>query len=89
MTAQGRVSLNDLTNPEGTVHDNQLFFEIEKSIFVSGYAGTLRAIHVEVHGGSVILSGNLPSYYLKQIVQVSAMKVDGVVQVSNEIQVDQ
>tara|TARA_R110002049_G_scaffold234002_6_gene407346 strand:+ start:8367 stop:8636 length:270 start_codon:yes stop_codon:yes gene_type:complete len=89
MTTQGRVSLNDFTVPEGTVHDNQILLEIEKTIFVSGYAGTLRAIHVEVHRGSVILSGILPSYYLKQIVQVSAMKVDGVVQVSNEIQVDQ
>ena len=88
MTTQGGVSLNDQTDVDGSIHDEQLLLAIEKALFITGHAGTLRGIQVEVHAGSVVLSGRLPSYYLKQIAQVSTMKVDGVVQVSNEIQVD-
>ncbi|MCH7990270.1 MAG: BON domain-containing protein [Planctomycetes bacterium] len=79
--------MNDQTNVDGSIHDEQLFSEIERALLISGYAGTLRGIQVEVHAGSVVLSGRLPSYYLKQIVQVIAMRVDGVVQVRNGIQV--
>ena len=70
------------------MRDEQLLLAIEKALFITGYAGTLRGIQVEVHAGSVVLSGRLPSYYLKQTAQVNAMKVDGVVHVRNEIQVD-
>ena len=87
MTTQGGVAVNAQTNVDGSIHDEQLFLEIERALLISGYAGTLRGIQVEVHAGSVVLSGRLPSYYLKQIAQVSAMRVDGVVQVRNEIQV--
>ena len=87
MTTQGGVAVNDQTNVDGSIRDEQLFSEIERALLITGHAGTLRGIQVEVHAGSVVLSGRLPSYYLKQIAQVSAMNIDGVVQVRNGIQV--
>ena len=88
MTTQGGVAVNAQTNVDGSIRDEQLFSEIEQALVITGYAGPLRGIQIEVHAGSVVLSGRLPSYYLKQTAQVSAMKVDGVVQVRNKIQVD-
>ena len=85
MTTQGGVAANDHTIVDGAIHDEQLFSQIEKALLITGFAGTLREIQIEVHAGSVVLSGRLPSYYLKQIAQVSAMRIDGVLQVSNEI----
>ena len=88
MTIQGCISVKGQTDVDGSVRGEQLLLAIEKALLITGYAGTLRGIQVDVHADSVVLSGRLPSYYLKQIAQVSAMKVDGVVQVRNEIQVD-
>lgn len=88
MTIQGGISVNGHTDVDGSVRDEQLLSAIEKALFITGYSGTLRGIQVEVHAGSVVLSGRLPSYYLKQTAQVNAMKVHGVVQVINEISVD-
>ncbi len=88
MTNQGRSGVEVQTDGSVSMCDEQLLSAIEKALLITGHAGTLRGIQIEVHAGSVVLSGRLPTYYLKQIAQVSTMNVEGVVQVSNEIQVD-
>lgn len=67
--------------------DLQLRSQIEGALAVSDHAWSLRSVLVEVVAGCVVLSGRLPSYYLKQVAQSDVMKVDGVAQVRNEIRV--
>jgi len=67
--------------------DLKLRSQIEGALAVSDHAGSLRSVHVEVRAGCVILSGRLPSYYLKQVAQTDVMKVHGVMQIRNEIHV--
>ena len=69
------------------VCDEQILSEVKRALQVPGHVGTLRKIRVEILEGCVVLSGRLPSYYLKQIAQTAAMKVGGVLQLENEIQV--
>jgi osmotically-inducible protein OsmY len=47
----------------------------------------LRAIQCACHEGAVTLRGRVPSFYLKQTVQVQVEKVDGVEQVINLVDV--
>ena len=50
--------------------------------------GRLRRIDVEVEGQTVFLRGRLPSFYLKQMAQVTVLAVPGVALLRNEIQVE-
>lgn len=47
----------------------------------------VRSVSCEYHQGILFLRGQLPSYFLKQIAQETVAKLDGVVRVSNEIEV--
>lgn len=49
--------------------------------------GWLRRIEVGVEGGCVVLRGQVPSYYLKQMALAAALAVPGVGSVRNELQV--
>lgn len=48
---------------------------------------TLRAICIEVEGDRLVLSGRLPSYYLKQRLQEVIRRVAGVRDVENLVEV--
>lgn len=48
---------------------------------------TLRAIQVEVEGDRLVLSGCLPSYYLKQQLQEVVRRVAGVRGIENRVEV--
>ena len=52
----------------------------------SGYLA-LRDVACEVLGGVARLRGRLPSHYLKQVAQAIVAEVEGVIVVSNEIEV--
>jgi osmotically-inducible protein OsmY len=47
----------------------------------------LQRVSIEVSGRSVILSGTVPSYHLKQLAQVTIMTVPGVELVKNGLEV--
>jgi osmotically-inducible protein OsmY len=47
----------------------------------------LRRLHVAYESGSLTLSGNVPSYYLKQMAQTIAAETAGVDHVRNRIAV--
>jgi osmotically-inducible protein OsmY len=59
---------------------------VERALRATGYR-PLRGIRVTVEGRLVILRGRVPSYYLKQVAQTTAMAVPGVVQVRNDLEV--
>jgi len=47
----------------------------------------LVGLHCSVNGDQVLLSGELNSFYLKQVAQSVAVKIPGVREVRNEIEV--
>jgi osmotically-inducible protein OsmY len=47
----------------------------------------LRAVEVSVKTRAVILRGRVPSYYLKQIAQETALAVPGTHQIHNDLDV--
>jgi osmotically-inducible protein OsmY len=48
---------------------------------------SFRELAVNEENGAIILSGQLPSYYLKQMVQTIACSVDGVRRLENRVEV--
>ncbi|MFO0800905.1 MAG: BON domain-containing protein [Gemmataceae bacterium] len=52
----------------------------------SGYTWLAR-VEVAVAAGRVVLRGDVPSYYLKQLAQVTVLSVPGVPGVRNELRV--
>ena len=49
---------------------------VERSLRATGY-GPLREVQVRVDARTVLLAGRVPSYYLKQVAQATAMAVPG------------
>jgi osmotically-inducible protein OsmY len=59
---------------------------VERLLGATGY-GPLRDIQVRVDGRVVFLAGRVPSYYLKQVAQATAMTASGAHQVRNALDV--
>jgi osmotically-inducible protein OsmY len=59
---------------------------VERALRATGY-GSLRAVEVSVHARVVILGGRVPSYYLKQVAQTTALAVPGAHRVRNNLEV--
>jgi osmotically-inducible protein OsmY len=72
---------------EQNQEDLDLAQRVERALRATGY-GTLRGIELTVHARFVILGGRVPSYYLKQVAQATALAVPGVRHVRNELDVD-
>jgi osmotically-inducible protein OsmY len=60
--------------------------QVERALCATGY-GPLRGIKVTVHARLVLLGGRVPSYYLKQVAQTTALAVPGARQVRNDLDV--
>jgi osmotically-inducible protein OsmY len=59
-----------------SLEDLRLTERIERALRATGY-GALRAIKVSVNARIVHLVGRVPTYYLKQIAQATALTVPG------------
>lgn len=59
---------------------------VRRALHTSGFQG-LSTLDIEFDAGLVRLRGELHSYYLKQMAQELAKKVDGVNQVENAVEV--
>ena len=69
-----------------SLQDQRLADRVRQALHATGYKA-LCAAQVTVRDQVVILKGHVPSYYLKQIAQVVAMKVTGMRQMHNDVQV--
>jgi len=69
-----------------SLEDLRLAERLERALHETGYAA-LRAIEVSVNARIVILVGRVPSYYLKQIAQATALAVPGAHQIRNDLDV--
>ena len=59
---------------------------VERALRATGY-GPLRGVEVTVHARYVILGGRVPSYYLKQVAQTTALAVPGVRHLRDDLDV--
>ncbi len=60
---------------------------VRRALDGTGHAW-LRLVTVTTEGGCVVLRGRVPSYYLKQLAQVTALAVPGVGVLKNELRVE-
>jgi len=67
--------------------DDQGLTERVKCALRDTWHGPLRGIKVTVHAGFVILGGRVPSYYLKQVAQTTALVVPGARHIRNDLDV--
>lgn len=74
------------TAPSLVSASDRLAERVRLALCATGYAG-LRRLSIHADGSSVVLGGQVPSYYLKQVAQATAQGLDGVVQVVNQIRV--
>ena len=65
---------------------HSLIAAISDALRQSGY-GQLRTLELQCDGDSVTLVGRVPTYFLKQLAQTTAMSVSGVGGVNNQIRV--
>jgi osmotically-inducible protein OsmY len=68
------------------LEDLRLAESVDHALRATGYP-PLRAIEVTVQAKLVILGGRIPSYYLKQVAQTTALAVPGVQQIRNDLEV--
>jgi hypothetical protein len=66
--------------------DLSLAEDVERALCATGY-GPLRDIDVTAYAHLVILGGRVPSYYLKQVAQTTALAVPGARHVRNDLDV--
>jgi osmotically-inducible protein OsmY len=64
--------------------DERLRRDIESALATFARPASLH-VNVNVHDGHVVLRGEVNSYYRKQLAQVAAMSVTGVVSVQNTV----
>ncbi len=74
--------------PTQSVEDHCLAERVVNALRASRY-GALRIVRVSVSAGVVILRGRVSSYYLKQVVQATAMAVPGAQEICNGLDVVQ
>jgi osmotically-inducible protein OsmY len=68
--------------------DRHLAERVEQALRATGH-GALRRVEVSVNSRTVVLVGRVPSYYLKQIAQTTALAIPGAHQIRNRLDVVQ
>ena len=69
-----------------SVEDCRLAERVERALRATGY-WALRTVRVSVNARVVILEGRVPTYYVKQIAQATALAVPGAHQIRNDLDV--
>jgi osmotically-inducible protein OsmY len=78
--------VDSATNSISVVQAN-LVSQIRQALQSKGHL-SLRGLEFLTEDGLLILRGTVPSYYLKQLAQVTVFAVPGVAEVRNEVQVE-
>lgn len=73
-------------SPSPEANDQPVADRVRSRFEASGYL-QLRRIEVYFHHGRVVLQGQLPTYFLKQMAQSLAASVEGVREVDNDVAV--
>lgn len=79
-----------MTELDRTVHDRPGRLTVAEAAhrrFEHSCHRQLRQVTCHFHEGALILHGQLPSYYLKQLAQEAVMELEGVEEIINHIAV--
>lgn len=71
---------------DGQVSGRAIVEQAQRCLHESGYAA-LRSVNCEYRNNGVILSGRVPSYYLKQLAQAKVLALPHVASLVNNIDV--
>ncbi len=66
--------------------ENQLIEDLKQAMLQSPYFNG-RELRLETDAGRVTLSGNVNSYFQKQMAQEALLKIDGVDKIENDLEV--
>lgn len=80
------MNQSDFTTEPGSASSLSLEDRVRISFDQLGYS-QLNAVQCRADGDSMLLTGKLKSFYLKQVAQSVAIKIPGVRSVRNEIEV--
>lgn len=72
--------------PTNRLNTSDLAQKIELTYGQMGYR-SLAMVYCETQGSHIVLKGETPTFYLKQVAQVIAAKVAGVESINNQINV--
>jgi osmotically-inducible protein OsmY len=61
--------------------------EVAEQILSESPYRAIRRLKCSYHDGSLVLSGHVSHYYLKALAQIALQNLDGVRQISNDIEV--
>lgn len=83
------VDSKDLdVNPPARRSDDDLTHTALKSLSNNAHLNqVIRRLDISVHDGTLVLSGRVSSFYLKQILQMAAGKIDGVNSIDDQVEV--
>jgi hypothetical protein len=73
------------TVPYGS--NGQSLAELAQRIFASSPYTSIRRLTCIFHEGELVIAGAVGSFYLKQLAQIAVQKLDGVVRISNIVEV--
>jgi osmotically-inducible protein OsmY len=73
---------------ESAAKDDLVTVRVLHALSQSGY-GELRRLHCECHRGTVLLHGTVRSYFMKQMAQATAGRIDGVQRIDNRLRVQE
>jgi len=73
-----------LASRSRTVADSRLVAEVDRALRAVG-CPEFRELQLSVEDGCITLQGRVHTYYLKQLAQATAMSVEGIQRVENEI----
>lgn len=73
--------------PGGNTHPDLRFSAIQRLEADPIFRGriALGAIQIELKGGTLVVSGHVPSFYVKQMLQETLRRVEGVKQIENDV----
>lgn len=75
-----------LLKQKGAMEDRRIREKVTELLGTHPYL-VLREISCDCQDGTLVLKGNLPSYFLKQVAQSIAMTAEGVREIYNAIEV--
>jgi osmotically-inducible protein OsmY len=87
MTCVAPVEQPEGNAPQASAESSPLADAVRSALAETGH-GWLQRVVVAIEGGSVVLRGKVPSFYLKQMAQTTVMAVPGVEVMRNELQVE-
>lgn len=74
-------------SPRAMTRDERLQNSVISELHASAYR-PIQTIECHVHEDLVILSGRVPSFYIKQVAQTVVMKIAGVKSIENRLRVE-